>query len=149
MKDYIFIDGCVIEDGTLIKYRGSGGNVVIPEGVTEIGKDAFLVLLSRDYDMYERAEMDSSDFYKPIISSLTIPEGVTEIKPHSFQNSGVQQIHFPRSLTRIGDYAFDNCDLEEAEIPDQVTEIGCSAFTDCYHLKKVVLPTLIPVRTGQ
>ena len=31
----------VIEQGVLTKYTGPGGNVVIPEGVTEIGEDAF------------------------------------------------------------------------------------------------------------
>ncbi len=30
-----------IENGVLTKYNGSGGNVVIPDGVTEIGKYAF------------------------------------------------------------------------------------------------------------
>ena len=31
----------VIKDGVLIKYRGPGGDVTIPEGVTEIGSSAF------------------------------------------------------------------------------------------------------------
>lgn len=31
----------VIENGVLTKYVGSGGDVVIPEGVTEIGDMAF------------------------------------------------------------------------------------------------------------
>ena len=31
----------VIKDGVLTKYKGAGGDVVIPEGVTEIGWRAF------------------------------------------------------------------------------------------------------------
>lgn len=31
----------VIENGVLKKYKGPGGDVTIPEGVTEIGDDAF------------------------------------------------------------------------------------------------------------
>ena len=31
----------VIENGTLKKYVGPGGDVVIPDGVTEIGEKAF------------------------------------------------------------------------------------------------------------
>lgn len=33
--------GFVIENGVLTKYIGPGGDVAIPEGVTEIGKSAF------------------------------------------------------------------------------------------------------------
>ena len=31
----------VIEDGVLVAYNGHGGNVVIPDGVTEIGPEVF------------------------------------------------------------------------------------------------------------
>ena len=31
----------VIENGVLKEYKGKGGDIVIPEGVTEIGKEAF------------------------------------------------------------------------------------------------------------
>ena len=31
----------IIKNGVLKKYTGPGGDVVIPEGVTSIGKDAF------------------------------------------------------------------------------------------------------------
>jgi hypothetical protein len=31
----------IIEDGVLMKYVGNGGDVVIPDGVTEIGERSF------------------------------------------------------------------------------------------------------------
>lgn len=31
-----------ISNGVLVKYNGSGGDVIIPDGVTTIGKSAFL-----------------------------------------------------------------------------------------------------------
>ena len=31
----------IIEDGVLKKYTGPGGDVVIPKGVTEIGRESF------------------------------------------------------------------------------------------------------------
>ena len=36
----------VIEHGVLTKYEGAGGGVVIPEGVTEIGRNAFYRCMS-------------------------------------------------------------------------------------------------------
>ena len=50
----------VIENGVLTKYTGSGGDVIIPAGVTKIGNLAF------------------SDCAN--LTSVTIPEGVTEIR---------------------------------------------------------------------
>ena len=37
----------VIENGVLKEYKGSGGNVVVPEGVTSIGDEAFKNCKSR------------------------------------------------------------------------------------------------------
>ena len=34
-------DGFLIEDGVLLGYQGAGGDVVIPEGVTELAMGAF------------------------------------------------------------------------------------------------------------
>ena len=31
----------VIENGVLLEYKGEGGDIVIPEGVTKIGKEVF------------------------------------------------------------------------------------------------------------
>ena len=49
----------VIENGVLKKYAGRGGDVTIPDGITEIGEGAF----SR----------------RSTLTSVTIPAGVTEI----------------------------------------------------------------------
>lgn len=54
----------IIEDGVLKGYKGSGGTVVIPEGVTVIGENVF-----------ERLDM---------LTRVVIPEGVTEIKYNAF-----------------------------------------------------------------
>ncbi|MEG0758912.1 MAG: leucine-rich repeat domain-containing protein, partial [Raoultibacter sp.] len=54
-----------IENGTLLKYRGKGGAVVVPEGVTSIGGGAFYGCSS--------------------LTSITIPEGVTSIGQYAFR----------------------------------------------------------------
>ena len=55
----------VIENGVLIKYVGHGGDVVIPEGVKEIGYSAFYNCKS--------------------LASVTIPDSVTEIGWRAFE----------------------------------------------------------------
>lgn len=54
----------VIEDGVLVKYKGKGGDIVIPEGVTTIEKEAFRG--------------------KKKITSVVVPEGVREIGDFAF-----------------------------------------------------------------
>ena len=58
------INDFVIENGVLKKYKGQGGDVVIPEGVTSIGFWAF---------------SDCSS-----LASVVIPEGVTSIGAAAF-----------------------------------------------------------------
>lgn len=75
-------------DGTaLVAYNGSGGDVVIPEGVTKIGPAAFTGCAE--------------------VTSLTIPEGVTEIERYAFQGcTGVTELTIPAGVQTIGYGAF-------------------------------------------
>ena len=103
-----------IEDGVLLAYQGLGGDVVIPEGVTAIGRYAF---------------QGCSE-----LTSVTIPEGVTKINEYAFRNcSGLTRVNMPNSLKTIGQYAFYNCDALSGTlvIPDGVETIGQRAFYDC------------------
>ncbi len=58
------INDFVIENGVLKEYKGQGGDVVIPEGVTSIGAWAFK--------------------YCSSLASVVIPEGVTSIGDEAF-----------------------------------------------------------------
>ncbi len=63
----------VIEDGVLKKYRGSGGDVTIPSGVTSIGERAF--------------------WYCSGLTSAEIPKSVTSIGRRAFEGcSGLTSI---------------------------------------------------------
>lgn len=80
----------VIENGVLTRYRGPGGDVVIPEGVTSIDGAAF----------YKRNDL----------TSVTIPEGVARIGSITFAYcTGLTEITIPASVTSIGEWAFSNC----------------------------------------
>jgi len=79
-----------ISGGRLIKYRGHEAVVVIPEGVTAIGNEAF------------------SDCH--FLTSIKIPEGVTAIGNEAFSGcQSLKSITIPESVTCFGDNAFKGC----------------------------------------
>jgi len=110
------------KNGVLTKYKGNGGDVVIPDGVTSIDESAF--------DDCEN------------LTSVTIPDSVTSIGDWAFNGCGsLTSVTIPDSVTSIGDYAFNGCkSLTSVTIPDSVTSIGYAAFRGCESLTSVTIP---------
>ena len=100
-------------------------NLVIPDGVTEIGKNAF---------------KDCSS-----LESITIPDSVTSIGDSAFSRcTSLTSITIPASVTSIGKYAFIVCSsLKSITIPDSVTTIGGYAFKDCSSLASITIPASV------
>ncbi len=80
----------VIENGVLRDYKGPGGDVTIPEGVTKIGNWAFYGCTG--------------------LTSVTIPEGVTKIGESAFEGcTGLTSVTLPKSIKEIESGAFAAC----------------------------------------
>lgn len=80
-----------IEGGILRRYRGDEAHVVIPEGVTEIGKLAFWGCKS--------------------LASVSIAQGVVEIGKLAFEGCyALASVSIPESVTQIGSYVFALCE---------------------------------------
>ena len=80
----------VIRKGVLNSYKGPGGDVTIPEGVTEIGGYAFEGCTG--------------------LTSVTIPAGVTEIGEEAFSGCAkLTSVTIPEGATEIERSAFDGC----------------------------------------
>ena len=141
----------------LLHYYGTGGDVVIPDTITTIGRFSF-----QDCDR---------------ITSVFIPASVTAIQPCAFRgcsrlirfevdpdnpafwsdgpclyrkNSANSLISapavgdtwsIPPICREIAPFAFlGNRNLTRIRIPKSVTSLGTSAFEDCSSLQKVILP---------
>ena len=83
--------------------------------------------------------------YEGNATSVTVPDGVTEIGYEAFLNSTVQEVKLPSTLMTIGEYAFQNSALTSITIPESVTNIGKYAFTQTDELVSATIqgkPTL-------
>ena len=102
--------------GTVLKkYRGSGGAMLIPDGVTRI----------------EGMFMDASTAAD--VTSVTFPSSVREIDSWTFNGcTELSAVTLPNGLEKLGNGAFTGCTrLSAATIPASLTEIGTAAFADC------------------
>jgi hypothetical protein len=62
------------------------------------------------------------------VTSIKIPDGVTNIGRSAFALTGLTSITFPNGLTSIGDGAFSSTGLTSIIIPSGLTSIGNSVF---------------------
>lgn len=99
--------------------------VVIEEGVTEIGVDAFSVCTS--------------------LETVTLPESLQKIGEGAFEYcSSLSEIRIPENVTVIGQRAFHCCKkLTSVTIPAGVTEIDYATFAYCEELSTVVIPETV------
>ena len=124
-KAEVFNPDFEIVDGCLKKYKGKKAEVVIPDGVVEIGERAFYV----------------PEYYPAIVKSIVIPRSVKTIGSYAFGNvHGLTSITLPDSIKTINSYAFNNCSgLTSITIPDSVTSIGSHTFDGCSNLKSITI----------
>lgn len=72
------------------------------------------------------------------LSSVTIPNTVTEIGQYFCANSGLPiQPSLPSSVTKIGNYYFQRTSIYAATIPSTITSLGNDCFNSCSGLAQV------------
>ena len=137
----------LVEGTVLVEYVGQDDEVVVPEGVTEIGPQAFRgadveqVFLPSSLEKISRSAFEECRY----LSSVDVPEGVTLIGAEAFSGcESLESVRLPGSLKRIEDSAFENCSsLDWVDIPEGVEWIGSGAFSWCSSLERISLPSTI------
>ncbi|MEE0913777.1 MAG: leucine-rich repeat protein [Ruminococcus sp.] len=138
----------VLEDGTaeITGYNGGDTNITIPSeidgyAVTSIGKEAFA---SRKFESVTIPEgvtnIGKDAFYcNYYLKSVNLPESITTIGELAFNYcTKLSNVTLPENLTTIGHHAFYGCQtFTSVTIPSKVTTIGYLAFASCSSLTNV------------
>ncbi|MBD5441529.1 MAG: leucine-rich repeat protein [Treponema sp.] len=110
--------GIIDENGVLTQYYAAKGTVIIPEGVTGIGEEAFLS--------------------GGKLTSVEIPGSVTFIGSSAFWGCGLTNVTIPDGVKSIGSKAFYNCkNLTSVTIGGGVTSFGDEVFDGCANLTEI------------
>lgn len=110
------------KDTKLKKYLGSAQDIILPNGLTDVGNTCF----SRN----------------KTLRSVVIPFGVKHIGESAFyQCQNLEYVSLPSSIETIDANAFLMCSaLKEIHIPKNVKEIKTATFKDCAELTYVIIP---------
>jgi hypothetical protein len=110
-----------IKNGVLIKYRGDGGDVTIPDNVIEIGQAAFA---------------------KSNVTKVIMSNSVKYIGSSAFEYcKKLKSIKFSDNIENIDSFSFYHCtSLKEIKLPNKLKKLGGSAFFYCENLSKISFP---------
>ena len=151
-KGYITL--LIIDEGvTSIGHDAFSGcssmtSVTIPNSVKSIGSFAFshcYSLTSITIPNSVRSIKCATFSHCSSMTSVTIPNSVTSIENGAFYSCyGLTSITIPSSVTTIGEETFYSCSgLTSITIPNSVTSIGKSAFQFCSRLTSVTIPNSV------
>ncbi len=103
-------DFLIVGDGILLAYKGNEESVTIPDGVKNIGPEAFMG--------------------NTLIKEVVLPDSVTEISEAAFKDcKNLSKISGGNELKKIADRAFHGCNLSEVHIGSKVEQIGIDAIS--------------------
>lgn len=109
-------EGLTIENGVVTGYTGTDTDVVIPEGVTEIGEKAF---------------------YGSNITSIKLPDSLVKIDAYGMAGCNtLKEVVVPKNVTELGKNAFANSyTLGSITLPEGLVSIGNYCFIVFLNLK--------------
>ncbi len=116
-------------------------SIVIEEGITEVGANAFCWCTNVTSVKLPSTlkKIQANAFYGcQRLTAITLPDGLEEIRSKVFSGSGIQSIVVPDSVKSLEMNALDGCGkLTTAVIGKQITNPAGYLFKDCYQLESV------------
>ena len=114
-----------IENGVLTEYQGEDVDVIVPEGVREIGEGAFWRCDVESVRLPQGIRAIRSEAFMNCRSlrRINLPESVRTIETEAFHGSGLRAIRLPEGLERIEADCFSGTELTEIVIPQRVRVI--------------------------
>lgn len=133
--DFVISKNHVDGTCTIIKYVGSDTVVNIPYTVGE------MPIVAINADTFRG---------NTVITSVTIPTSVRELKDESFANcTRLREVTLPSGLETIPHDLFSGCvALEKVTIPETVKRIAANAFTNCKSLQSIHFPASLEEISG-
>lgn len=162
----------IIVNGVLLRYTGTETEVEIPQGITEIGREGGSWPFWRREDITSViipegvTRIGENAFYGCSgLKTLRLPESLKIIEDNAFYGCrALENCPIPQGVKTIGSGAFGGCsalagekemliidgilhccrgDLENVEIPEGVHTIGVGAFLKMAPLKSVTIPASV------
>lgn len=115
-------------EAEILSYSGSESSLVLPSTLNG----------------YPVTSIANSAFEASSISSVTVPEGVTNISQFAFAKcDNLITVVLPSTLTYLGLSAFyESYSLENVNLEDtSITGVNMMTFSGCTYLEKIALPT--------
>ncbi len=156
-------------DGTVLLScpEALSGSVVVPDGVTTVGRNAFygcsnvvrvdLPASVRVVEPYAFTGAGITAFELPVsmntvpahlleecssLRSVTLHDNVTTIEEYAFARCNrLTSLHLPDALTTLGEHAFYKCSsIPAIDVPGGVTALPLAVFQDCESATRITLP---------
>jgi len=102
-----------------VNFAQGANHITLPRGITSVG--------ARVFENNTR------------LLSVNVPEGVTDIHPHAFENSRISGGQFPNSLRVIGYRAFAGTSLWDVRFGSEIQSINGLAFAGCPNLRSITI----------
>lgn len=118
-------------------------SITIPKNVRELGESLFHGCTNLTSATIKEGVpyISQNMFYNTKISTIILPDSITEIKPYAFGCcSKLIDINIPKNVHTIDQHAFHYCtSLPSITIPSSVKVLGTEAFMKCISLTDVII----------
>ncbi len=148
----VYIPGCV----KIIGAHAFGGcnflnNLTISEGVTEIGRSAFIETSVETLIIPKTLTNYGWYCFKKCNTKTAIMKGVPKEAPKFLFSTckNLENVTLPEGLTEISGAMFSGCEaLKTLDIPESVTKVSVGAFSSCWRLEQIDLKNVETLESG-